>query len=56
VGFSGGVFQNRRLADTAQALLEPAGFRMHLPVALPANDAGISFGQVVEAAATGRPE
>jgi hydrogenase maturation protein HypF len=55
VGFSGGVFQNRRLADTAQALLEPARFRVHLPVALPANDAGISFGQVVEAAATGRP-
>ena len=51
VGFSGGVFQNRRLADTAQALLEQAGFRVHLPVALPANDAAISFGQIVEATA-----
>jgi hydrogenase maturation protein HypF len=53
VGFSGGVFQNRRLADAAQALLQAAGFRVHLPVALPANDAGISFGQIVEAAAGG---
>ena len=49
VGLCGGVFQNRRLADTAQALLEQAGFRVYLPVALPANDAAISFGQIVEA-------
>jgi hydrogenase maturation protein HypF len=53
IGLSGGVFQNRRLADAAQALLKPAGFRVYLPVALPANDAGISFGQIVEAVAAG---
>jgi hydrogenase maturation protein HypF len=51
VGLTGGVFQNRRLADSAQALLERAGFRVHLPMVLPANDAGIAFGQIVEAAA-----
>jgi hydrogenase maturation protein HypF len=53
VGFTGGVFQNRRLADTALALLEQAGFRVHLPEALPANDAGVAFGQIVEASAAG---
>lgn len=54
VGLAGGVFQNRRLADAALALLEQAGFRARLSEALPANDAGIAFGQVVEAAAGGR--
>jgi len=51
VGLTGGVFQNRRLADTALALLEQAGFRVRLSEALPCNDAGIAFGQIVEAAA-----
>jgi hydrogenase maturation protein HypF len=51
VGFTGGVFQNRRLADTAQSLLESAGFRVHLSESIPCNDAGIAFGQVVEVAA-----
>ncbi|HSD74225.1 MAG TPA: carbamoyltransferase HypF [Steroidobacteraceae bacterium] len=51
VGLTGGVFQNRRLAETALALLEQAGFRVHLTEALPANDAGIAFGQIVEASA-----
>jgi hydrogenase maturation protein HypF len=51
VGFAGGVFQNRRLTDTAQGLLEQAGFRVHLAEALPCNDAGIALGQVVEAVA-----
>jgi len=54
VGFAGGVFQNRRLTDTAQGLLEQAGFRVHLGEALPCNDAGIALGQVVEAVA--RPD
>jgi hydrogenase maturation protein HypF len=53
VGLTGGVFQNRRLTDTAQRLLEQAGFRVHLPDALPCNDAGIAFGQIVEAVAVG---
>jgi hydrogenase maturation protein HypF len=49
VGLTGGVFQNRRLADAAQALLGQAGFRVYFSEALPANDAGIAFGQIVEA-------
>jgi hydrogenase maturation protein HypF len=51
VGLCGGVFQNRRLAEAALAGLESAGFRAYLPLAIPCNDAGLSFGQVVEAAA-----
>jgi hydrogenase maturation protein HypF len=51
VGLTGGVFQNRRLTEPAQWLLERAGFRVHLAEALPCNDAGIAFGQIVEAVA-----
>jgi len=54
VGFAGGVFQNRRLTDTAQGLLEQAEFRVHLGEVLPCNDAGIALGQVVETVA--RPD
>lgn len=49
VGLSGGVFQNRRLVETAKRLLEQAGFRVWLPHRIPVNDAGISFGQIIEA-------
>jgi len=48
VSFSGGVFQNRVLTEHALALLSGDGFRVHLPELIPVNDAGISFGQVVE--------
>jgi len=48
VGFSGGVFQNRVLTETAIQLLEQAGFRVCLPKMIPVNDAGISFGQIIE--------
>ncbi|MDP3586143.1 MAG: carbamoyltransferase HypF [Thiobacillus sp.] len=48
VGLTGGVFQNRLLAEAAIARLEAAGFRVHLPERLPVNDAGLSFGQVIE--------
>jgi len=51
VGLCGGVFQNRRLTEQAAALLTAEGFAVHLPSALPANDAAISFGQLVEHAA-----
>jgi hydrogenase maturation protein HypF len=47
------VFQNRRLAEAALALLSADGFRVRLSLALPANDAGIAFGQIVEATAAG---
>ncbi|MDP1532731.1 MAG: hypothetical protein Q8L92_04040 [Rubrivivax sp.] len=48
VGLTGGVFQNRLLAEAAIARLEAAGFSVHLPRRLPVNDAGLSFGQVIE--------
>ncbi|WP_296754054.1 carbamoyltransferase HypF [Thiobacillus sp.] len=48
VGLSGGVFQNRLLAEAARAQLEAAGFAARLPQRLPVNDAGLSFGQAIE--------
>lgn len=48
VSFSGGVFQNSVLTEHAMALLEKNAFRVCLPERIPVNDAGISFGQVVE--------
>lgn len=48
VCFSGGVFQNRVLTEHAMALLSEHGFKVHLPELIPVNDAGISFGQIME--------
>ena len=48
IGLSGGVFQNRILTERVISLLENNGFRVSLPEAIPVNDAGISYGQVVE--------
>jgi len=48
ISFSGGVFQNRVLTEHALALLSADGFKVHLPELIPVNDAGISFGQVIE--------
>jgi hydrogenase maturation protein HypF len=48
IGLSGGVFQNRVLTEQAVALLENDGFNVILPETVPVNDAGISFGQVIE--------
>ena len=51
VGLSGGVFQNRLLTEQAVHWLTQAGFDVVLPNGIPSNDAGISFGQLIEAAA-----
>ncbi len=48
IGLSGGVFQNRVLTETACRLLAAAGFDVTLPEHIPINDAGISYGQVIE--------
>ena len=48
VTFSGGVFQNRVLSEHAITLLSANGFKVCLPELIPVNDAGISFGQVME--------
>jgi hydrogenase maturation protein HypF len=49
VGLTGGVFQNRLLAERTMALLAARGLRVYLPEAVPANDAGLAFGQLIEA-------
>ena len=57
VGLAGGVFQNRVLTELALSGLKDRGFAAYLPQCLPSNDAAISFGQIVEAAAAaGSPE
>ena len=48
VSFSGGVFQNHVLTEQAIALLSENNFQVHLPELIPVNDAGISFGQIIE--------
>jgi hydrogenase maturation protein HypF len=50
VGLAGGVFQNRRLSEGVLLALAQAGFRAYLPIRIPCNDAGLSFGQAIEAA------
>ena len=51
VGLVGGVFQNRHLTERAASLLAEADFEVLLPSAVPMNDAGLSYGQIIEAAA-----
>jgi len=48
VGLGGGVFQNRLLTELCCAGLSTAGFSVHVPRQVPMNDAGLSFGQVIE--------
>ena len=56
VGATGGVLQNRILAERMSALFAAEGARLVLPARLPANDAAIAFGQVVECAAAATPQ
>ena len=53
VGFTGGVFQNKVLTEAACAGLRANGFEVLLSECIPCNDGGLSFGQVVEFAASG---
>ncbi len=48
IGFAGGVFQNRLLYQLGTHALSTAGFTTHLPIRIPANDGGLSYGQIVE--------
>ena len=50
VGLCGGVFQNKCLTELAMTLLQQAGFKVFVPERIPSNDAGISFGQIIEVA------
>ena len=49
VGLTGGVFQNRLLTEQVQRLLSEAGYTVYLPQHIPGNDAGLSYGQIIEA-------
>jgi hydrogenase maturation protein HypF len=51
VGLTGGVFQNRRLAESAVTELAALGVRAVLPHCVPAGDGGLALGQIVESAA-----
>ncbi len=48
VGLSGGVFQNRLLTEQVITLLRLEGFTVYISEQIPGNDAGISFGQIME--------
>jgi hydrogenase maturation protein HypF len=52
VVLGGGAFQNRRLLERTKARLESVGLRVLVPVRLPPNDGGVSFGQAAVAAAS----
>jgi hydrogenase maturation protein HypF len=52
IGFAGGVFQNRRLLESSITRLAALRRPVLLPARLPANDAAICFGQLVERAAS----
>jgi hydrogenase maturation protein HypF len=49
IGLTGGVFQNKLLAELACDLLMKAGFSVHLPEQAPCNDGGLALGQLIEA-------
>jgi hydrogenase maturation protein HypF len=51
VALGGGSFQNARLTTSLSARLTARGLTVLLPITLPANDGGLSFGQAVVAAA-----
>jgi hydrogenase maturation protein HypF len=54
LGLTGGVFQNRLLCELVLAGAKRDGFSASMPERLPCNDAGLSFGQIVEASAHDR--
>jgi len=49
VGLTGGVFQNKLLAELAIQQLSAAGFEAYLPQQIPCNDGGLALGQLIEA-------
>ncbi len=52
LGLTGGIFQNRVLCERIVRFAQDEGFKVHLTEKLPCNDAGLSFGQIIEAGAT----
>ncbi len=56
VGLTGGVFQNKLLAELVVKRLASAGLQALMPLSVPANDGGLAFGQIVEACALMKAE
>ena len=54
IGLAGGVFQNRVLTERVCSFAKDEGLDVRLGLALPCNDAAISYGQLVEVAAGDR--
>jgi hydrogenase maturation protein HypF len=52
VGLTGGVFQNKLLSELVIELLQQHNFSCHLPQQIPANDAGLCYGQIMEYSAS----
>jgi len=48
VGLTGGVFQNARLGAAAIDALAARGLEAVIPAVVPCNDAGLSYGQIIE--------
>ena len=48
VGLGGGVFQNRLLAEALIRSLEQLGYETLFGKMIPCNDAGLSFGQIID--------
>jgi len=51
IGLSGGVFQNRLLCELIMQQCQQQGLRVYLPQQVPVNDAGLCYGQIIEAMA-----
>jgi hydrogenase maturation protein HypF len=51
IGLTGGVFQNRLLCERIVVAARRDGFTVQIPEKLPCNDAGLSFGQLIEVGA-----
>jgi hydrogenase maturation protein HypF len=51
LGLTGGVFQNRNLCERICRLANRDDLAVQLAERVPCNDAGLSFGQVIEASA-----
>ncbi|HEY9050994.1 MAG TPA: Sua5/YciO/YrdC/YwlC family protein, partial [Gammaproteobacteria bacterium] len=49
IGLGGGVFQNRKLTEFVIQQLEQHNFRVFTTDTIPCNDAGLCYGQVIEA-------
>lgn len=56
LGLAGGVMHNRLLVELIHAGAVAEGLAVLLPVVVPANDAGLAFGQLVEAHFIEHPE